>query len=155
MYVDFSLLITEAGGTLLAEDDRPLAITEFVVNLADVGPGDDRQRREKQKKRDESFEQYKQEQKALRDLIEQAVEPIKEKEVTVVDDGEKVEILLDSRPPIVMPSLPQFDAQDVVREVMSVLQDMQIQAKHMAIAQARVAKIMRRRRDDEFLLLMS
>ena len=105
--------------------------------------------------RDRKIKREREEKEELRRLIERAVDPIREKEVTVVDDGVNVEILLESSPPIVMPAMPQFDVAEVVREVLSVLREQQIRARHMAIVREQAAKIMKRRRDDELLLLLS
>lgn len=167
MYVDFSLLITESGGTLLAEDDRPLAITEFVVNLADVGPDGDRKRRKRQKERDASFEQFKQEQKALRELIENVISPVKEQTepVVVTQDNDQVEVLSADGRALSIPVPGAFSVSEVAQMVAQALEAAKIESmiimqrqealRTLEQAKAGLAKIIKRRRDDELLLLLS
>lgn len=128
--------------------------------------GDERQRKKAQKKRDEAFERYAQEQRKLREMLEQAIDPVKAKaEPVVVSQGKKkVEVLSTdgSKVSINVPAL--FDPEDVALAVAHMLEAANIAAQHvkrkqdeaqaLAIARATVARIIKRKRDDELLLLL-
>jgi len=130
--------------------------------IADIGPGDEKQRKKAQKKRDAAFEREKAEREGLRQQIKQAVDPVVEKAApVVVSQGTKsVQVLsLDgSRIGINVP--PAFDAAEVARLVAEVLESARVEArmvqKRQEAERARVelARIIKRRRDDELLLLL-
>lgn len=130
--------------------------------IADIGPGDEKQRKKAQKKRDEAFEREKAERDGLRQQIKQAVDPVVEKAApVVVSQGTKsVQVLsLDgSRIGINVP--PAFDAAEVARLVAEVLESARVEARMVQQrqeaerARAELARIIKRKRDDELLLLM-
>lgn len=130
--------------------------------IADIGPGDEKQRKKAQKKRDEAFAKEKAERDGLRQQIKQAVDPVVEKAApVVVSQGTKsVQVLsLDgSRIGINVP--PAFDAAEVARLVAEVLESARVEARMVQqrqeaeLARAELARIIKRRRDDELLLLM-
>jgi hypothetical protein len=133
--------------------------------IADVG-ADDGKRKKAQKKRDEAFEREKQERQKLREQIEAIVDPLKAKALpVVVSEGTKTVQLLSvdgSRVGVNVP--PAFDPAEVVQIISQVLQEAQIAAQQvkdrveaqraLAMAQAEVARIIRRRKQDELLLLL-
>jgi len=128
--------------------------------IADIG--DERQRKKAQKKRDEAFERERQEQDKLRQQIKQAIDPVVEKAApVVVSKGTKsVQVLsLDgSRIGINVP--PAFDAAEVARLVADVLEEARVQSRLVAQrqeaerARQELARIIKRRRGDELLLLL-
>lgn len=134
--------------------------------IADIGPGDEKQRKNAQKKRDEAFEREKQEREALRQQIKRTIDPVVEqaKPVVVSEGKRSVQVLSvdGSRIGIAVP--PAFDVAEVGRIVAEVLESAQIEARRvqkrkdaeLALAQARaqLARIVKRKMEDEFLLLM-
>ena len=132
------------------------------VVTADIGPGDEKQRKKAQKKRDEAFERERAEREGLRQQIKQAIDPVVEKAApVVVSKGTKsVQVLsLDgSRIGINVP--PAFDAAEVARLVAEALEEARVQSRMVAQrqeaerARAELARIIKRQRDDELLLLM-
>jgi len=129
---------------------------------ADIGPGDEKQRKKAQKKRDEAFERERAEREGLRQQIKQAIDPVVEKAApVVVSKGTKaVQVLsLDgSRIGINVPAA--FDAAEVARLVAEALEEARGQSRLVAQrqeaerARAELARIIKRQREDEFLLLM-
>lgn len=129
---------------------------------ADIGPGDEKQRKKAQKKRDEAFERERAEREGLRQQIKQAIDPVVEKaKPVVVSKGTKsVQVLsLDgSRIGINVP--PAFDAAEVARLVADALEEARVQSRLVAQrqeaerARAELARIIKRQRDDELLLLI-
>jgi adenylate kinase len=166
MYVDFTLLAAENGATLLTESGQNIAITEFVVNLGDIGPED--AKRKASKKRDEDFEKGKLDKKQLRKLIENAISPAVEKAkvVAVVDKQERdvVKVVPGFGEPLTVLIPPKFDAAEVTKVILDIVKKSSAEAIHIqktndaAIAMERarmaVAKAMKRRREDELLLLL-
>lgn len=133
------------------------------VVIADVG--DEKQRKKAQKKRDEAFAKYKREQEKLREAIEIAIDPAKAKaEPVVVSQGKKtVEVLSTDGSTITIDVPPLFTAEEVARSVSEALfranvEAMQVERQKaeqaLAIARANLARIIKRRQDDEILLLM-
>lgn len=136
------------------------------VITADIGPGDEKQRKKAQKKRDEYFERERQEQLKLRKEIERVINPVVEKAQPVVVSEAKssVQVLSvdGSRIGIDVPAT--FDVADVARIVAEVLQEAKIEAmrvqrrqdaeRALAMARVSVARIIKRRQDDELLLLL-
>lgn len=122
--------------------------------------------------RDSKLEQERQEREKLRQLVAQAIEPVKEaapETVQVVTSAKGGVSLLPSTGPVVaMPEVPQFDAAAVAREVQRALQEAGIAVQRVRQAQARRAaaevleaarrenerRLRKRRRDEEILLLM-
>lgn len=129
---------------------------------ADIGPGDEKQRKKAQKKRDEAFEREKAEREGLRQQIKQAIDPVVAKAApVVVSKGTKsVQVLsLDgSRIGINVP--PAFDAAEVARLVADALEGARVQSRMVAQrqeaerARAELVRIIKRKRDDELLLLI-
>ena len=136
------------------------------ISTADVGPGDEKQRKKALKKRDEAFEREKQEQLKLRKEIERVINPVVEKaEPVVVSEAKKsVQVLSvdGSRIGINVPA--DFDVAEVARIVAEVLQEAKVEAmrvqrrqdaeRALIEARAMVQKIIKRKRDDELLLLL-
>jgi hypothetical protein len=136
------------------------------VVIADIGPGDEKQRRKAQKKRDEAFEREKLETRKLRQEIERVINPVvaKAEPVVVSEAKSSVQVLSvdGSRIGIDVPAA--FDVAEVARMVAEVLQEAKIEAmrvqrrqdaeRALAIARVTVARIIKRRRDDELLLLL-
>ena len=146
-----------ATGTVTPQPAPPPAV------IADVG--DERQRKKAQKKRDEAFAKYKREQEKLRETIEIAIDPAKAKaEPVVVSQGKKtVEVLSTDGSAITIDVPPLFTAEEVARSVSEALHRANIEAmqvarqeaeRALAIARSNLARIIKRRQDDEFLLLM-
>jgi len=124
------------------------------------------------RKRDSKLEQERQEREKLRQLVAQAIEPVKAaapETVQVVTSAKGGVSLLPSTGPVVaMPEVPQFDAAAVAREVQRALQEAGIAVQRVRQAQARQAaaealeaakrenerRLRKRRRDEEILLLM-
>lgn len=133
--------------------------------LADVGAENER-RKKRQKKRDESFEREKTERQKLREQIEAIVDPMKAKALpVVVSKGTKTVQVLSvdgSRVGVNVP--PSFDPAEVAQLISQVLQEAQIAAQQvkdraaaqraLEIARIEVARIIRRRKQDELLLLL-
>lgn len=141
---------------------QPQPIPQPVI--ADVG--DERQRKRAQKKRDEAFEKYRQEQAKLREDIERAVDPVKTQTAPVVVSRTKkqVEVLAVDGSKIDINVPLAFSAEEVARLVGEVLESakvaaMQVQRQQDAqraleIARAELARIIKRKRDDEAILLL-
>lgn len=140
--------------------------TPVPVITADIGPGDEKQQRKAQKKRDEAFEREKLERLKLREQIERVINPVVAKaEPVVVSEAKKsVQVLSvdGSRIGIDVPAA--FDVAEVARIVAEVLEEAKIEAmrvqrrqdaeRALAIARVTVARIIKRKRDDELLLLL-
>lgn len=128
--------------------------------IADIG--DEKHRRKTQKKRDEEFEREKREREGLRQQIKETIDPVvaQAKPVVVSKGTKSVQVLsLDgSRIGINVP--PAFDAAEVAKLVADVLEEARVQARIVAQrqeaerARAELARIIKRRRDDELLLLI-
>lgn len=152
--------LTGAGSVVAGEAARSSATVQPVI--ADIGPGDEKQRKKAQKKRDEAFEKEKAEREGLREQIKKAIDPVVEKaEPVVVSQGTKTVQVVSvdgSRLGITVP--PHFDAAEVARIVGEVLEAARVESRLVQQRQdaerARIelARIMKRRRDDEVLLLM-
>ena len=136
------------------------------VITADIGPGDEKQRKKAQKKRDEYFEREKAEQRKLREEIERVINPVvaKAQPVVVSEAKKSVQVLSvdGSRIGIDVPA--DFDVAEVARIVSEVLEEAKIEAmrvKHrqeaeraLAIARVNLARIIKRKQDDDLLLLL-
>lgn len=120
----------------------------------------------KRKKRD--FEAEKRERLELRRIIEQAIDPLKGEPVKVVASDSGVAIVPRMGPAIAMPAFPNLNFDKIARSVVQILDQQGIEARRardtraqamaefafMQAEQERNRKIMKRRRDDEFILLM-
>lgn len=136
------------------------------VVTADIGPGDEKQRKKAQKKRDEYFEREKAEQLKLREQIERVINPVvaKAQPVVVSEAKKSVQVLSvdGSRIGIDVPA--DFDVAEVARIVAEVLEEAKVEAmrvkrrqdaeRALAIARVTVARIIKRKQDDELLLLL-
>lgn len=134
--------------------------------IADIGPGDEKQRKKAQKKRDEFFEREKAEQLKLREQIERVINPVvaKAQPVVVSEAKKSVQVLSvdGSRIGIDVPA--DFDVAEVARIVAEVLEEAKIEAmrvqrrqdaeRALAIARVNLARIIKRKQDDELLLLL-
>lgn len=153
------------GSAVTGEAVRTPGNVQPVVT-ADVGPGDEKQRKKAQKKRDEAFERERQEQERLRQQIKQAVEPVVEqaKPVVVSEGTKSIQVLSVDGSRLGIPVPPAFDPAEVAKIVAEVLEDARVQAEHvkrrqdaqraLEAAKAHVAQIIKRKRDDELLMLM-
>lgn len=158
--VETEIDVFSATGTVTPQPE-PLPII-----TADIGPGDEKQRRKAQQKRDEAFEREKLERSKLREQIERVINPVVAKaEPVVVSEAKKsVQVLSvdGSRIGIDVPAA--FDVAEVARMVAEVLEEAKIEAmrvqrrqdaeRALAIARVTVARIIKRKRDDELLLLL-
>ena len=129
---------------------------------ADVGAPSGKKR----KKRD--FEAEKRERLELRRIIEQAIDPLKGEPVKVVANDTGVAIVPRMGPAIPMPAFPNLNFDKIARSIVQILDQQGIEARMardakaqamaefalMQAEQERIRKIMKRRRDDEFILLM-
>lgn len=116
----------------------------------------------KRKQRD--FEQERRDREALRRFIEKVLEPIEES-AEVVATTDAVAVLPTRGKQITLPVPPAFSAAEVTETVMAVLRENAVQAERVRTAEARkraaaeVAQALeririRRRREEEWLLLM-
>jgi len=136
------------------------------IVTADIGPGDEKRRRKAQKKRDEQFEREKAERQRLREEIEAIVDPMKKKALpVVVSEGTKsVQLLSVDGQRVGVNVPPSLDPGEVAKIVGQVLQEariaaMQVKARADAqraldAARVEVARIIKRRKQDELLLLL-
>ena len=120
----------------------------------------------KRKKRD--FEAEKRERLELRRIIEDAIDPLKGEPVKVVANDTGVAIVPRMGPAIPMPAFPNLNFDKIARSIVQILDQQGIEARMardakaqamadfalMQAEQERIRKIMKRRRDDEFILLM-
>jgi len=123
------------------------------------------------RERDRKLEDEKQERQELRELVQRAIEPVKAAApatVQVVTTAKGGVSLLPSAGPVVALPLVKFDAAAVAREVQRALQEAGIAVQRVRQAQAKKQAAMaieaarrenerllrKRRRDEEFLLLM-
>lgn len=97
---------------------------------------------------------------ALREAISQAVDPV-QGEAEVIAEPDAVQVVPAVGPRITIPVPPRFDAEKVAQIVTDIMAgarraSVELAARQRAAEQVRVelARIARRRRDDEFLLLM-
>jgi hypothetical protein len=155
-----SMAATEAQDTMVASGTVPMPYTPI---LADVG--DERKRK---KRKDRNFAEYKQEQERLRKVIEEAISPsVIKGQVAVVEQGaDGVEIVPVSGQAISIPVPPMFDAAEVSRMVATAVaranaavevirvQRRQEAERSLAQARAELARIIKRRREEEILLLL-
>lgn len=151
--------VLQATGTVTPTPAPPPPI------LADIGPGDE-YRKKAQKKRDEEFAREKAERDRLRDMIKQAIDPVVEQAqpVVVARGRRSVQVLSVDGGAIGIPVPPEFNAAEVAAMVAQALENAQIAAQRvqrkaeaeraLAAARIEIARIMKRRRDDEFLMLM-
>lgn len=132
--------------------------------IADIG--DEKHRRKAQKKRDEAFEREKREREGLRQQIKQTIDPVvaQAKPVVVSKGTKSVQVLSLDGSRLGIPVPAAFDAAEVARIVGEVLDAARIEAQHVqrrqdaerALVAAReaVARIIKRKREDELLLLI-
>jgi hypothetical protein len=123
------------------------------------------------RERDRKLEDEKQERQELRELVQRAIEPVKAaapQSVQVVTSAKGGVTVLPSTGPAVALPLVNFDAVAVAREVQRALQEAGIAVQRVREAQAKKQAAMaieaarrenerllrKRRRDEEFLLLM-
>lgn len=154
---------TETGEDVFAATGN---VAVPVLPIGDIGPGDEKRRRRATKARDELFEKERRERELLREQIHRAIDPVIEQaQPVVMSEGTKsVQVLSLDGGRVGIPVPAQFNAAQVAQMVADVLKNAQIEAQHvkrrqdaeraLATARAEMARIMRRRRQDEFLLLM-
>lgn len=127
--------------------------------IADIG--DEKHRRKAQKKRDEAFERERKEREGLRQQIKRAIDPVVEKAApVVVSQGTKSVQVLSLDGSRIGIGMPGVDVAEVARIVAEVLEEARVQSRLVQQrqdaerARAELARIIKRRRDDELLLLM-
>lgn len=128
-----------------------------------IGGDDGSLARRRKKRKQREFEDERRERDELRRFIQRALEPVKESaEVMVL--GDAVAVMPRRGPDVALPVPPSFTAGEVSDAVMSVLRDNAVRAERVRTAEARerakaeVRRMMeqiRRRRNDEWLLLLS
>lgn len=121
------------------------------------------------KAQEQELARFKEEQLELRALIERAVDPIREEKPAVVVTMESPELVTiapaKAEPvraaPVKIPVPPQFDAQMVVTEIRAVLTRIEIKIQEVQTKKAFSdwlaaveLKDARRKREEEFLLMM-
>lgn len=118
-------------------------------------------------KRNRKFSEERDEREQLRTAIEQAVDPVTDKEAKVVTVKGEVAVVTKSLA-IPIPVPPQFDAQAVARMVVTVLEAQGVEAQRVRDAENRrrallaleakrvenARRFRKRRRDEEILLMM-
>ena len=135
------------------------AVQPAPVELLRGGYGPVKRRKRKQRE----FDEERNDREALRRFIERVLEPI-ETEAEVVTTAEAVAVLPSRGEGVALPVPPAFSAAVVTDAVMSVLRDNAVRAERVRTAEARerarlevervMAQIRRRRREEEWLLLM-
>jgi len=129
------------------------------VELLRGGYGPVKRRKRKQRE----FDEERSNREELRRFIERVLEPI-ETEAEVVTTTDAVAVLPRRGEGVALPVPPAFSAAVVTDAVMSVLRDNAVRAERVRTAEARerarlevervMAQIRRRRREEEWLLLM-
>lgn len=165
----YAATVTQTGGTQTLLPDLYVNTQTFFAPTI-TGGADAYLRGEgwiPQVKRKRKFSEERDERDQLRKAIEQAVDPVTEKEAKVVTVKGEVAVVTESQA-IPIPVPPQFDAQAVARMVVSVLETRQIETQRVRDAQNRrrallaleaqrvenERRLRKRRRDEEILLLM-
>lgn len=123
---------------------------------------------EERKKRDDRIEQEREDRTKLRQLIQQAVDP--QEPVQVVKTEKAVVVLRKEAEDIVLPQLPTIDVDQIVSEVRTAFKQAGLKAEMARTERARKQaqeamatwarenvrqRVMRKRQQDEFLLLMT
>jgi len=120
------------------------------------------------KRRQRDFEEERRDQEALRRVIERTLEPVRAEEAQVVTTSDAVAVLPSSGSAVALPIPPDFNAAEVTRVVMQVLAAANVKAERARSERARAAaresiavmmreqyaRVMKRRREEEWLLLM-
>ena len=121
-----------------------------------------------QRRKQREFDDERRAQEALRKLIERALDPITATAAKVVATDDGVAVLPSSGSAVALPIPPAFSVADVTRTVMQVLATAGVEAERVRSERARVAaresialmmreqyaRVIRRRREEEWLLLM-
>lgn len=150
----FGLAFGEYPGAWWGRAVQPVAPVELRG-----GYGPDKRRKRKQRE----FDEERSNREELRRFIERVLQPI-DTEAEVVTTTEAVAVLPRRGEGIALPVPPAFSAAAVTDAVMSVLRDNAVQAERVRTAEARerarlevervMEQIRRRRREEEWLLLM-
>lgn len=131
----------------------------FVMPTADVGG------RKKRKKRDD-LERYRENLRLLREHIERVIDPLKYQKapVVVAPDGDDVEILAPTGSTVSIETPELVSRAEVMRMVANALEGARVDAmkvrrerdaaKALAIAKAELARIKKRQRDDELMMML-
>jgi hypothetical protein len=137
-----------------------------VLPIGDIGPGDEKRRRKRTKERDALFEAERKAREELRNVIKRAIDPVVEKaEPAVISEGTKsIQVLSVDGSRVGIPVPAAFNPAQVAQMVAEALQAAQIQAEHvkrradaeraLVMARAHLQRIIKRKRDDELLMLM-
>lgn len=151
---DTTGVLTGPGSSLEGEASRASEQPEYLR-----GEGWGINHRGKQR----SFKNERLEKEKFRESIEAALKPVTETKAKVVTVKGDVAVVTESQT-IAIPATPKFDAQAVARMVVDVLQKQGIKTQRVrdveARRQARIAlqeqkrRILKRKRDDEIILLM-
>lgn len=129
------------------------------------GDGVDARWTKKQRKaRDKRIEQEREDREKLRQVIEQIIDPQAPEPVEVVATEKAVKVETKTEA-IVLPKLPTIDLAEVKREIMAAVANAQaarraqeeaqaMRAEAQRVAEENIRKRLKRRRDEELLLLM-
>jgi hypothetical protein len=125
---------------------------------------DARWTKKQRKQRDREIEQEKRDREKLRQVIEQIVDPKAPEPVEVVQTAKAVEVVARAADPIVLPEFPTIDLAEVTRLVTQAVQSAQqarqeqqraaMQAEAQRVAEENMRMRLKRRREEELLLLM-
>lgn len=161
--MDYIILATEADAYLLTESGIEIAASEIVLPLfndADIGP-------RKRKRKDRNFDVERREREQLREVIAKAIDPetAEAEQIAVVSQGRQVRIVPSTGRNITIPVPPVFDVNEVVRSVMAVLvregaersriKRDEESARRLEERKIEMARVLKRRRIDEFLMLIN
>ena len=160
--MDYIILATEADAYLLTESDVEIAASEIFVPLvtADVGG-------KKKRRKERSFEQERREREALREIIAKAIDPetAEAEQIVVVPQGRNVKVVPSVGRSVTIPVPVLFDVDEVIRSVKAVLikegakrarikQDADL-AQRLEQRKQEMRRVLKRRRDDEYLMLLN
>jgi len=158
--MNYIILATETNAFLLTENGIEIATQEIVVQLADVGG-------KKPKRKDRSFEEERRLRAQLRELIAKALEPetAEAEQIALVTEGRQVKIVPSTGRNITIPVPPVFNVDEVIRSVKAVLvsegaersrvkRDADL-ALRLEKRKEEMARVFKRRRDDEFVMLIN
>lgn len=153
-----------AGSYVIAGSPAVMAYTPAAPILLQPGDGVD-----PRKRKPREFDQEREESLALRQMLERALNPVKDEDaVEVVESGDGVVVITKSGTTVAMPKPEAIDLRAMSLEIGQILAKYQVQAEQTRRAEAQaiarqaieaarenVRRVMRKRRQEEFLLLMT
>lgn len=161
-----TMAAVETEVDVFAATGKVTPVNPDVLPIGDIGPGDEKRRRKRTKERDALFEKERRDREALRDVIQRAIDPVVEKAApAVISEGTKsIQVLAVDGSRVGIPVPAAFNPAQVAEMVADALKAAQIQAEHvkrradaeraLAMARAHLQQIIRRKRNDEFLMLV-